>query len=184
MKYFCHITILTLLAATALTSCKSEKKAEEDIIVERIVEKPQSKKAERMEGDERNGSTKWIGGAEYTFNIIRQPNDSLPKVENHGRTYHDNSIRLTVHRSDGTVFFQKTFTKDNFAPVLPSQFKEHGVLLGMNFEKAEGNNLRFIVSVGSPDDSNEEFTYAVMNLNNYGATSAEKWQGMETAETE
>ena len=62
--------------------------------------------------------------------------------------------------------------------MLPQQFKEHGVLLGMNLDKAEGNSLRFIVSVGSPDDSNEEFYYVVMRLNNFGATSAERCEGM------
>ena len=75
--------------------------------------------------------------------------------------------------------FKKTFTKANFAPALPPQSKEHGVLLGMSLNKAEGNNLRFIVSVGSPDDSNEEFYYVVMKLSNFGATSLEKYDGIE-----
>lgn len=162
----------------ATTACKKKNKVEEDIIVEKIVEKPQDT-PQRMERDERNGSVKWIGGAEYTYNIIREADDSLAMVENHGTKYYDNTIRLTVYRTDGTVFFKKTFSKDNFAPALPAMFKEHGVLLGMNLDKAAGNNLRFVVSVGSPDDSNEEFYYVIMNLNNFGATSAEKYEGME-----
>lgn len=174
MPHYLIISALLLSLVATVTSCKKQNKAEEDIIVEKIVEKPQDT-PQRMERDERNGSVKWIGGSEYTYNIIREANDSLAMVENHGTKYHDNAIRLTVYRADGSTFFKKTFTKANFSPALPTQFREHGVLLGMNLDKAEGNNLRFVVSVGSPDDSTEEFYYVTMNLNNYGATSAEKW---------
>lgn len=177
MRHSIYIGLLAFAVSLSFFSCKSEKKAEEDIIVEKIVAKPQQG-AERMETDERNGSVTWIGGAEYSYSIVRAANDSLATVENHGVEYHDNAIRLAVYRADGTMFFQKTFTKSNFAPMLPQQFKEHGVLLGMNLDKAEGNSLRFIVSVGSPDDSNEEFYYVVMRLNNFGVTSAERCEGM------
>lgn len=173
--------LLIVMAVFALGACKKDNKATEDIIVDKIVEKPQNT-PQRMNKDERNGSVKWIANAQYTYNITREACDSLTMVENHGVKYHDNTIHLTVYRSDGTVFFKKSFTKANFMPVLPKQFKEHGVLLGMNLEKADGNNLRFIVSVGSPDDSNEEFYYVVMKLNNFGGTSAEKCEGMTEEE--
>ncbi len=178
-KYFSILLIIML--TISLAACKKEKKVDEDIIVEKIVEKPQNT-PQRMSKDERNGSVKWIGEANYTYNITREVNDSLAMVENHGVKYHDNVIHLTVYRADGTTFFKKTFSKTNFAPVLPKQFKEHGVLLGMTLDKVDGNNLRFIVSVGSPDDSNEEFYYVTMILNNFGGTSAEKCQGMEDVE--
>ncbi len=161
-----------------LFSCKEDKKKEQDIIVEKVVEKPQSG-PERMARDERSGSATWIGGAEYTYIVTRQADDSLRLVENHGRKYYDNSIILTVHRADGSVFFEKTFTKANFAPALPEQFKDNGVLLGMTFSKVEGSNLRFIVSVGSPDDSYEDFYCVAMNLNNYGATSLSKYEAAD-----
>jgi hypothetical protein len=177
VKKVCCITFLAIAVCLVFSSCKSGKKTDEDIIVEKVVAKPQAKPGQ-MERDERNGSVTWIDGAEYSYSILRHSDDSLAIVENHGKKYHDNAIRLSVYRSDGTVFFQKTFTKANFSPVLPEQFREHGVLLGMNLDKAEGNNLRFIVSVGSPDDSNEEFYYVVMKLNNFGTTSAERCEGM------
>lgn len=166
---------MATIMSLAFSSCKKEKGTEKDIIVEKIIEKPQDT-PQRMETDERNGSVKWIGGAEYTYNIVREASDSLAIVENHGVKYHDNVIRLTVYRTDGSVFFRKTFSKANFAPALPEQFNENGVLLSMNLDKAAGNNLRFVVSVGSPDDSNEEFYYVTMNLSNFGATSTEKWE--------
>lgn len=177
-KNICYIAILMVLTALSLAACKGEKKNTEDIIVEKVVPKPQNK-PERMEKDERDGSVTWTGGAQYSYNIVREASDSLAIVENHDRKYYDNTIQLSVFRTDGTTFFKKTFTKANFAPALPPQSKEHGVLLGMSLNKAEGNNLRFIVSVGSPDDSNEEFYYVVMKLSNFGATSLEKYDGIE-----
>lgn len=178
-----YITLIAIMAATVLASCKGKKDNGDDIIVEKVVKKPQTA-PESMERDERNGSVKWISGAQYTYNIVRRTNDSLAIVENHGRKYHGNEIELKVFRTDGSVFFKKTFTKANFAPALPEQFKDNGVLLGMNFEKAEGNDLRFIVSVGSPDDSNEEFYYVIMKLSNYGATSLDKYAGADAADNE
>lgn len=178
-RYF--TPLLVLLMGLLFVACKKENKATEDIIVDKVVEKPQNT-PQRMEPDERKGTVKWVGGAQYSYDIKREADDSLAMVENHGVKYHDNNIHLTVYRSDGTVFFKKTFSKANFSPVLPKQFQDHGVLLGMNLDKADGNNLRFIVSVGSPDDSNEEFYYVVMKLNNFGATSAEKYDGAASGE--
>lgn len=174
MKNGCYIVSLLAMMALGVSSCK-EKQQTEDIIVDKVVAKPQSG-PERMAESENNGSVTWVGGAHYTYTAKRTTSDSLAVVENHGKKYHDNKVHLAVYRADGTVFFQKTFTKENFAPVLPAQFKDHGVLLGMNLDKAEGNQLHFVVSVGSPDENNEEFYYVGMTLDNFGNTSAEKYQ--------
>lgn len=174
MKHLSYILALTVTAALAFTSCK-EKPKTDDIIVDKVVPKPQSG-PDSMGTDEQNGSVAWIGGAQYAYTIRRAASDSLDIVENHGRKYHDNRIRLVVTRPDGTVFFQKVFSKANFAPMLPEQFQENGVLLGMKLDKAEGNNLNFVVSVGSPDENNDEFYLVKMVLNNFGSTSCEKYQ--------
>lgn len=129
-----------------------------------------------MEQTKNSGSVKWIGGAEYSYTITRNSKDSLGVIENNGVKYYDNSISLVVRRVDGTVFFQKTFTKANFAPVLPKMFKESGILLGMSLQEAVNNELHFVVSIGSPDESNEETFYVLMPLDNFGATRAEEYK--------
>lgn len=169
-----RIALLLIMSLLAVVSCKN-KEQQEDIIVEKVIEKPQEG-PERMSPDEQTGSVTWISGAEYSYIIRREVKEDLPVVVNHDKKYYDNAISLTVKRADGSVFFEKTFTKSNFAPALPKDFKENGVLLNMNFEKAEGNNLLFVVSVGSPDETNEEFYYVRMSLNNLGATKAIKFQ--------
>lgn len=178
--------VIIALTGFSLVACKSEKKSE-DIIVDKIIEKPQEG-PQHMGNDERSGSVTWIGGAQYSYTITRRAVDSLGVVKNNGKQYYNNSIHLTVSRANGTVFFQKTFTKANFAPAMPKQFQDTGVLLGMNLElpkdgKVTGNQLRFVVSVGSPDESNEEFVYVLMTLDNYGATSAQPYKIQETPES-
>ncbi|MBR4379112.1 MAG: DUF4738 domain-containing protein [Prevotella sp.] len=164
--------IIALLALVCIVSCK-KKEQEEDIIVEKVIEKPQEG-PESMPEDKQTGSVSWISNSEYSYAITRKADKELPIVKNHDKEYYDNSVDVVITRADGSKFFEKKFSKTNFAPALPKEFKENGVLLGISFEKAEGNYLMFVVSVGSPDETNEEFYYARLKISNMSVTSAEK----------
>jgi hypothetical protein len=164
--------IIALLALVCIVSCK-KKEQEEDIIVEKVIEKPQEG-PESMPEDKQTGSVSWISNSEYSYAITRKADKELPIVKNHDKEYYDNSVDVVITRADGSKFFEKIFSKTNFAPALPKEFKENGVLLGISFEKAEGNYLMFVVSVGSPDETNEEFYYARLKISNLAVTSAEK----------
>ena len=164
--------IIALLALVCIVSCK-KKEQEEDIIVEKVIEKPQEG-PESMPEDKQTGSVSWVSNSEYSYAITRKADKELPIVKNHDKEYYDNSVDVVITRADGSKFFEKKFSKTNFAPALPKEFKENGVLLGISFEKAEGNYLMFVVSVGSPDETNEEFYYARLKISNMAVTSAEK----------
>ena len=164
--------IIALLALVCIVSCK-KKEQEEDIIVEKVIEKPQEG-PESMPEDKQTGSVSWVSSSEYSYAITRKADKELPIVKNHDKEYYDNSVDVVITRADGSKFFEKKFSKTNFAPALPKEFKENGVLLGISFEKAEGNYLMFVVSVGSPDETNEEFYYARLKISNLAVTSAEK----------
>ena len=109
--------------------------------------------------------------------------DPVREEELHDQDYYDNSITLVVKRKDGSVFFDRKFTKKDFESVLPKIFRDNGVLLGMNLEKVDGNNLRFVVSVGSPDENNEEFYLIMLTVNNQGQTKTETYQVPEEEDT-
>ena len=165
--------ILTAMAlstgAVAITSCK-EKKQDEEIIVEKLIEKPKNS-ATAMQNNTKNDAVKWIGGRTYTYIVEREKDTELPLVENHDVTYYDNRIQLTIKRSDGTDFFSDTFTKNSFTGLLNNDMKEHGVLLSMAFDKCDSDNMYFVVGIGSPDESYEDFTLVQLIVSRTGATS-------------
>lgn len=165
--------LLIACALMAIVSCK-QKKQDDNIIVDKVVTK-KIVVTQRMEDSDQNGTFKWIKGSDYRYNILRTASDSLAHVVNHDIPYNDNCITLSIKRTDGSIFFTKTFTKENFSPVLPKQFMDSGVLLSMNFNKTIDNEAYFVVSVGSPDENNEEFCYAQLVIDNFGNTRAETY---------
>lgn len=165
--------ILTAMALSTgvmvITSCK-EKKQDEEIIVEKVIEKPESS-ATAMPKDSKNDAVKWIGGNTYTYIVERDKDSELPLVVNHDVTYYDNRIQLTIKRSDGTDFFSDTFTKNSFTGLLSNDLKEHGVLLSMAFDKCDSDNMYFVVGIGSPDEAYEDFTLVQLIVSRIGSTS-------------
>ena len=165
-----QLCFLLFMGGALLVGCKEKKEQPDEIAVDKGVDKPHTE-IQRMNDETIDGTVTWIGGGNYSFSTVRTADESLAKVKNHDFEYYDNAIHLTVKRSDGSTFFDKRFTKQSFSSILPAQFKESGVLLGMNFEEVSGNLLKFVVSVGSPDDSYDEYFHILLTVNNYGATS-------------
>ena len=91
-----------------------------------------------------------VGQTRYTYDIVREVNDTLPLVTgDDGERYADNYIRLRVNR-EGKEIFNKVFTKNHFRSYMEKGFISHAILEGMAFDKADGNNLRFATSVSYP----------------------------------
>lgn len=173
------------MAAAVVVSCKGgDEKKVDNIIVEKVVQKPK-KDPQRMNNDDITDRFSWVDNKEYSYKIQRRSSDSLSIVENAGLKYYDNTVELSVIRSDGSVFFNKTFSKKNFAPGMPEKYQEHGVLLGMNFFKVEGGQLQFVVGVGSPDESLEDLFNVMLIVDSQGSTSiAEYHEPVRDAEDE
>lgn len=90
------------------------------------------------------------GQARYTYDIVREADDTLPTVTgDDGERYADNHIRLRVNRG-GKEIFNKVFTKGLFGSYMEKGFMSHAILEGMVFDKADGENLRFATSVSYP----------------------------------
>lgn len=87
----------------------------------------------------------------YTYDIVREANDTLPVVKGDDNTeYVDNYIRLRVN-ADGKEFFNKVFTKHSFVNYLDKDFIRHSILEGMAFDCLLPEGLRFSVSVSYPE---------------------------------
>lgn len=97
-------------------------------------------------------------GGTYTITIHRYADKDLElAVDEDGRKYYDNKVQLSIKRSDGTTFYDRTFTKNDFKEFTNNHYGEHGSLVGFMFDHAEGDALRFGVSVGSPDPNSDEY---------------------------
>ncbi len=167
-----------LAIAGSLSSCKN-KQQDEDIVIEKIIDKPQSK-ATSMAAKTTSGTANWAG-SKYNFTIRRAADTSLDDVENHDSLFHDNRIELTITRTDGSQFFSQTFTKSSFAGLLNRDAKENGVFISMAYDKSDANHLYFVASIGSPDESYDDFTLVQLIIDRQGATTVASYTPPETA---
>jgi hypothetical protein len=113
----------------------------------------------------------WLGKF-YKVLVSRKADRELPMVEvEQGRKGVDNRITLKILRPDGTEFFNRTYTKSDFSSCLDDNTQKTGVLLGIVLDRAEGDNLIFAASVGSPDALSDEYIPIVITLSGHGDIS-------------
>ena len=93
-----------------------------------------------------------VGTRQYAYSIERTPCDSLQKVKDDmGDLYLDNTIHLTLQRN-GSVYFDKTFTKATFKKDIDDDFYDNAILDGIRFLKVEpGQGAIFSFAVSYPD---------------------------------
>ncbi len=170
-----------LTALVLVLAACSEKKKSDDIITQRVVEvKPSAPIKMQEYNDSRD--VEWIGKT-YHITVHRQPSDSLPMVEDEtGQKFVDNVFKVTVSRSDGSVFFNRTFTKPFFAQYVNEDFRKTGILEGIVFDKADGDWLVFGASVGHPQT--DEYMPLVMRLSRMGNLEVKLDSQMDTNSNE
>lgn len=140
--------IVAVSVMAGMSSCK-EKKESTDIITRKEVKKAPSAPI-RMQPYENAKNFEW-GGKDYTSMIIRTSNDSLDMVtDEEGQKFIDNTISLTITRSDGSKFFSREFTKQTFNDYLDDDYRKTGILEGLVFDRLDDGKVRFAASVSHP----------------------------------
>ena len=175
------VIAMAFLCTMALWSCK--KKNDSNVI---IVQKPIVVKARSPQktGDASSvHQIKWMGGS-YKIENNLKADTSLPLTSDGVDKFYDNRVSIRILRSDGAEFFSGTFTKQNFKPYVDSSYYKNGALLGIVFDKVNGNLLRFAASVGSPDMSSDEYVPLVLTVNKLGTVSIAKDQEADTSTIE
>lgn len=161
-----------------LVSCK-EKKVQTDIITTKpVVEK--AKPTQVMGDYEQTVPVDWVGS---TYQVVtrRAADKSLPVIdEGQGEKFYDNRITVRIVRKDGSEFFAKTFTKDDFASCVSASYRRNSALLGIVFDKAETDHLVFAASVGSPDQSSDDYVPLLLRISRYGDVSMSKDMQLDT----
>lgn len=155
--------ILPLAALLLLTGC-SQKKSDDIIATKPEVVKPQA--PIRMQEYKQTTDVAWLG-KNYQVEVHRVADDSLKMVKDeNGQKFVDNRISVKVMRSDGSVFFSRSFTKAAFESYLNNDYRQTGVLEGLVYDKVEGNNLFFAASVSHPQT--DEYIPLVVSVSNFG----------------
>ena len=172
-----QIVLVMMLLAAVLASC-GEKKKNKDIIAPRVV-KVVPKAPIRMQDYADERGVAWIGRS-YQVAISRTASDSLPMVKDeNGQQFVDNVFRIVVRRADGSVFFNRTFTKASVMTYLDENYRKNGVFEGLVFDRADGDWLVFAGSVGLPQT--DEYIPLVIRLSRMGELQIQRDSQMDTA---
>lgn len=164
------------MLAIVVASC-SEKKKHDDIIAPKV-EPPKPQAPIRMQDYNQTSDVKWLDRT-YQVVVSRTPDDSLRMVKDEtGQKYVDNRISLRIIRPDGSVFFNRTFTKAAFDRFLNDDYRKTGILEGFVFDKVEGNNLFFAASVCHPQT--DEYIPMVVTVSNLGDVGIKLDNQMDT----
>lgn len=113
-----------------------------------------------------------VAGKLYTYDIVRMPCDSLPKVPgdiSKKAEFVDNIFKVKITRGEEKIF-ARTYYKKNFAEYVNSDMMKASVLRGFVFEKALDRGFRFAVAVCLPQDE-DMFVPIQLDVNLDGSTS-------------
>ena len=175
------ITLLALATAVLSMAACGGKKEETTIIAKKAETKKPSSPV-RMQDYEQNHELD-LGGIALTCRIHRSACDSLPMVtDENGQKFVDNTIRVTIKRSDGSVFFEKTFTKKSFDGFLDDDYRRTGILEGLVFDKVDGSVIRLAASVSHPQT--DEYLPFVVSLSKTGKLNIERDTQLDISSTD
>ena len=170
------LALAVVLTALTLTNCK-EKKHSDDIIVRKVV-KQAPEAPIKMQEYNMVKDLIWLG-KNYQVDIRRVADDSLRKVKDeNGQPYVDNRITLRIIRADGSVFFNRAFTKAAFEPYLDADYRLTGILEGFVFDKVDGDNLVFASSVCHP--GTDEYIPFVVTVSRMGDVGIRRDSDLDT----
>lgn len=182
MKKSAITLLVAALATISIVSCK-EKKTSEHIITTKPVEEAK-KPTQEIGNYDMTTPVDWVGST-YQVVVERKADHSLPLADDgQGNKYFDNRISLKILRKDGSVFFSRVFTKDDFSRYVDALYQKNSALLGIVLDRAETDHLIFAASVGSPDKMSDEYVPLVMKISRFGDVSISKDTQMDTGSIE
>ncbi|MGI6222000.1 MAG: DUF4738 domain-containing protein [Prevotella sp.] len=179
MRTYRTTLFLILCIGLLLTSCKKKKEDPTIIIHKTEVKKPQG--THKVGDQTRNYDFQWLG-ANYKAVVERKADPSLPTAtDDEGAKYYDNRISVKILRADGSVFYDHTFSKEDFSAELDERIKKNGVLYSMIYVKNDGDNVEMKASVGSPNQmSSDDYVSFTVKISRMGAMKLSKDQQLDT----
>lgn len=164
--------LIASAVAFSFTAC-GDKKQSKDIIAKKPVVKAPASPVKMQDYNHRE-TVEWLG-QEYGITINRRADVSLPVIADEaGGKYYDNRIEVIVTRPDGTQFFSRTFTKDDFASQVGEEYIKKNALLGIVIDGVDGDNMVLAASVGAPDVLSDEYVPLLITISRTGGVSISK----------
>lgn len=124
-----------------------------------------------------------IGDKEYIYQFDFVNDKNLPIVRNpQGDDYYDNKVKLSIQHGEKEIY-TRTFTKNDFASVVPEKFLKNSALVGFtyNYTKNDANDaLYFIATVGDPDETADMVFSVQIRISPSGEISMEKAENLDT----
>jgi hypothetical protein len=177
MEHKMMMAVMIGVMALSMTSC-GHKQDNGDIIAPKEQPKRPAPPVS-MQDYKQARDVSWMG-MKYKVIVERQADDSLTIVKDeNGQKFVDNRITLRILRSDGTVFFCKSFTKASFESCLDNDYEKTGILEGLVFDRVDGHELRFAASVSHPQT--DEYIPMVLTVNNQGSISISRDTHLDTS---
>ena len=175
-----RICIALGIIAGVCFSCKEEKKSTQIIVRKKVEEKVSA--VQKMGDYQQSREVEWLEKT-YTVSVDFKADPELPLVKDGKQRYYDNRIRFRILRPDDSEFLNREFTKADFLPYLDNTYGKEGALLGIVLDRAEGDNLLFAASVGSPDKSSDEYLPLVMKISRMGNVTILRGVQLDTSAT-
>ena len=172
--YTFFVSTLTILQVGCV------KKKDTNNIITHKEEKKRPKPIQKVGNFSQTRVVSWLGhNVKITTERLADKDLSLVQDEN-GNKYYDNKIILKIHRSDGSIFLERVFYKSDFSKFIDTSANKTTALLGVVFDRINGDHLLFAASVGSPDNMSDEFIPLVLKVTKSGSLSIYKDTQMDT----
>lgn len=161
------------LLVLGLVACKKEKKTN-DIITHIVKQKPKPKGTQQQSDFTYSKNVVWRGDS-LKISIHRYADKDLAlSVDEEGQKYYDNKVDVKITRRDGSVFFDKTFSKADFRSSLTDYYAEKSAFVGFMYNTSKDDYLCFGASVGSPNANSDDYMPFDVLIDPHGKFSIRK----------
>ena len=169
------------VAAFALLQVGCAKKKETTNIITHKEKKQKPKPTQKVGDFSQTRTISWLGSnIRITTERVADKSLSIVQDEN-GNKYYDNKIILKIQRADdGSMFLERVFYKSDFSKFIDASADKTTALLGVVFDRVDGDHLIFAASVGSPDKISDEFIPLVLKVSKSGSLSMYRDSQMDT----
>ena len=159
------------LILSGFISCNEKPK--KDIIITKMPPKTEISKNPLQVGDySQSREVEWVGST-YTVEVNRKADSTLTIVKDeNGQKYYDNRILVRILRKDGSEFFNRAFTKNDFDAYVDALYKKNSVLLGIVLDKADADNIYL---------ASDEFVPLIVKVSRMGQVTISKDTQLDTS---